>query len=199
MSNHRPWNFSIIGRSGSGKGTQAELLLKYLAGDYIYISTGDLLRELVKERTEISQKVKKILDEGGLVYPDLLPALWLHKLAYNLTADRGFVFDGAPRSLIEAELFVRFLDFVGRRKTTRVLLIDVSRREAFKRLKLRAREDDKDQEINSRLDFFDRDVVPALNYFEKEGLVLKINGEGSVEEIHQELITKVNGSLKDAK
>ena len=97
-----PYNFTLIGRSGCGKGTQAKLLIEHF-GDFLYISTGDLFRNLSKVNTDTSIKIKKILKQGGLPFDDLATALWMHEIAYNLKQEQGLILDGAPRRVNEAK------------------------------------------------------------------------------------------------
>jgi len=216
----KPFNFTLIGRSGSGKGTQAKLLMKHF-GNLFYVSTGDLFRDLSKANTDTSIRIQKIVKQGGLPIDDLASALWMHKLAYELKEEQGFILDGAPRRVNEAQTLDRFLDFLERKETTFNLLIDISREEGFNRLSKRrickkcgrlipwvnefkdlkvcdkcggeliTRPDDTSEAINSRLDFYEEQVVPTVKYYEDQGRLVKINGEQSIEDVFKEILKKI--------
>ena len=129
----KPLNFSLIGRSGSGKGTQAKLLLElYPKTEYIY--TGDLFRDISSQDTEVGHKIKEVLKDGGLPFDDLATTLWMHKISYKVQEGEGIMLDGTPRRLEEALNLERFLNWLDRLDSTAFLLIDISREEAFNRL-----------------------------------------------------------------
>ncbi|MCK4454004.1 nucleoside monophosphate kinase [Candidatus Parcubacteria bacterium] len=214
---NKPFNFTFIGRSGSGKGTQAKLLMKHF-GNLFYVSTGDLFRDLSKADTDTSIRIQKILKQGGLPFDDLSSTLWMHELAYNLKENEGFILDGAPRRVNEAQTLDRFLDFLERKETTFNLLVDISREEAFNRLSKRrlckkcgrlipwvgefkelkvcdkcggeliTRADDSPEAIKSRLDYYEERVVPTVKYYEEQSRLLKINGEQSIEDVFKDIL-----------
>lgn len=180
-------NFVFIGRSGSGKGTQCELLAKRFDNIW-YISTGELFRKLAKANTVTSRKMEAILKEGGLPLDDLATTLWMHDIAFNVKEGQRFILDGAPRRLVEAQNLDRFLDFLGWRESTHYLLIDISREEAYKRMMKRGRVDDTPEAINSRLDYFDKIVTETIEYYRSQKRLITINGEQSIEDVHQEIL-----------
>jgi adenylate kinase len=216
----KPKNFTLIGRSGCGKGTQAKLLIKEF-GDFCYISTGDLFRDLAKANTDTSIRVAKTIKSGGFPFDDLATTLWMHKLAYNLQENQGIMLDGAPRRVSEAEPLDRFLDFLERRENTFNILLDISREEAlgrltkrrickdcgrlipwvgeFKELKncdkcggeLITRHDDNVDAINNRLDFYDERVVKVVEYYEQQSRLIKINGEQPIDDVFKEILEKI--------
>lgn len=192
MDNKKPFNFILIGRSGSGKGTQAELL----AGKFknlVRISTGELMRDLAKRDTEVGVRIKKILEEGGLPFDDMATTLWMHEIALIVKKDQGIICDGFPRRINEAQNLDRFFDWLGRNENTKVLEIDISREEAFDRLKKRARGiDDNDKAINGRMSYFEEKVVPVLNFYKERGRLIHINGEQSVEHVFKEILDKID-------
>ncbi|MGB2762081.1 MAG: nucleoside monophosphate kinase [Minisyncoccales bacterium] len=217
----KPLNFTLIGKSGSGKGTQAKLLIKHF-GNLFYVSTGDLFRDLSKANTDTSIRIQKILKQGGLPFDDLSATLWMHKLAYNLKQDQGFILDGAPRRVSEAQTLDRYLDFLERKETCFNLLIDISRQEAFDRLSKRrickncerlipwvgefkkikvcdkcggeliTRPDDTSEAINNRLDYYEERVAPTVRYYEEQGRLVKINGEQSIEDVFKEILKNIS-------
>jgi len=216
----KPLNFTLIGRSGSGKGTQAKLLMKHF-GNLFYVSTGDLFRDLSKADTDTSIRVQKIVKQGGFPLDDLAIALWMHKLAYNLKENEGFILDGAPRRVTEAQTLDRYLDFLERKETCFSLLIDISREEAFNRLSKRrickkcgrlipwvgefkkikvcdkcggeliTRADDTSEAINNRLDHYEKGVVPTVKYYEEQDRLIKINGEQGIEDVFKDILKKI--------
>ena len=213
----KPLNFTLIGRSGSGKGTQAKLLMKHF-GNLFYVSTGDLFRDLSKADTDTSMRVQKIVKQGGFPFDDLAVALWMNELAYNLKENEGFILDGAPRRVTEAQTLDRYLDFLERKETCFNLLIDISRQEAFDRLSKRrickkcgrlipwvgefkkikvcdkcggeliTRADDTSEAINNRLDNYEKRVVPTVKYYEEQDRLIKINGEQSIEDVFKDIL-----------
>lgn len=217
MTPSNPKNFTIIGRSGCGKGTQAKLLIEHF-GNLFYISTGDLFRNLAKAETDTSIRVKKILSEGGLPFDDLATMLWMHEVAFNVKPQQGVLFDGAPRRLEEAKNLDNFFEFLERKENTFNILIDISREEAFNRLskrrickkcgklipwvgkfkdlekcddcggELMARFDDTEEAINNRLDFYDQRVSEVVEYFKSQNRLIIINGEQSIESVFEDIL-----------
>ncbi len=191
MTDKKLLNFVFIGRSGCGKGTQAKLVMEHFP-NLVYISTGDLMRDLAKQKTDVGQRIKEILDKGGLPFDDIATSLWMREISYKVRSDQGIIADGFPRRLNEAQNLDNFLDWLGRKENTKVLLVDVSREEAFKRLEKRARGDDTEEQINNRLDYYEERVVPAINYYKEQGRLIKINGELSVEGVFKDILEKIN-------
>lgn len=185
-----PLNFILLGRSGCGKGTQAQLLAERFSNIKI-VSTGDLMRDLTKQNTDVGQRVKEILQKGGLPYDDLATALWMYKISYLIKNKEGIICDGFPRRLNEAKNLDKFLKWIERKERTKVLLLDISEKEAYTRLKKRAREDDADLEIRNRLGWYQERTVPVIDYYKKGGRLIRINGEQTIEAIHQEILTKI--------
>jgi len=188
-------NFVLIGRSGSGKGTQANLLIEKL-GNLHHISTGELFRELASSGSETAKKIAEVVEAGGLPFDDIATTLWMYEIAHNVKEGQGFILDGAPRRFNEAQNFDRFIDFLGQTQETAILLIDISRKEAFRRLIGRGerdnRADDTEEFINNRLDYYEDRVVPVIEHYEKAGRLVRINGELSIESVHKEIIEKLH-------
>ena len=176
-----------LGRSGSGKGTQAKLLVKEFG--LKHISSGDLFRRLAEKDTFVGRKTKETLKKGGLFADWFAFWLWVNELI-NLDPSCGVILDGASRRLEEAKSLDKVFSQL-ERPNLKVILIDVSRQEAMKRLLGRARKDDNCQVIKKRLDWFDKDVMPSVRYYEKTGRLIRINGEQSIEGVFKEILKKL--------
>lgn len=192
-----PQTFIFIGRSGCGKGTQAELLMQVLhekhpEGEIGYIETGNNFREFI-EGDKYSNKISKQIYKNGDRQPDFLAIwMWAHVLLEDFDGHEHLVFDGITRSLGEAMAFTTALDFYDRKAT--VVYLNVSREWSEARMRERGREDDrKEEEIIKRLNWFDKDTAPAIGYFKVHDRynLLYINGEQTVEEVHQEILSKL--------
>lgn len=190
--NSRPQTFLLFGRSGSGKGTQAELLIEHLKNNdrrVLYIETGREFRSFIDEANYTSSRVQTALDQGELL-PVWLPVwLWSEKLVRNFDGSQDLVLDGLARRMTEAPVVDSALKFYERGECT-VIHINVSREEAKNRLMSRGRPDDKQEaKIQRRLDWYDRDVLDVMDYFkDKKGYTfVDVNGEQSVEEVFADI------------
>jgi adenylate kinase family enzyme len=197
MSLMKDDTYIFISRSGGGKGTQIALLKQYFEdndmGQVFHMEAGDRFRNFFAQKTYSSKLAKEISNKGGLL-PSFL-AIWGWSVEFIEHADKDniLIIDGTPRKLDEAKILNEALEFYGRTKV-KVVLIDISREWAIKRMEERRREDDKDIESRTkRLDWFDSDVVPVLKYFEEHPNyeVIKVNGEQSIKEVHDEVLDKI--------
>lgn len=192
-----PQTFLFFGRSGSGKGTQAKLLIDYLGKKdvgrkVIYIETGSRLREFSHEVGLSAEMTRDVMSKGGLL-PSFIPIwIWTNVFVRRLTGNEHLVLDGLSRRLYEAPILDDALKFYKREKPV-VLSIDVSRDWASGHLMHRGRSDDNKIDIETRFDWFDENVVPTVEYFRKNPYyrVLEINGEQSIEDVHKEIIAKI--------
>jgi adenylate kinase len=217
MKKGRKLNFILLGRSGSGKGTQAKLLKGHF-DNLLHVVTGDLFRSLAKNDTDTSKEVAKILKRGGLPFDDLATTLWMHYIAHNLKEDQGLICDGFPRRENEAKNLDDFLTFLGREKDTYVLLIDISGQEAFDRLtkrrickecgriipwvgqfkelkvcdkcngELLARSDDNPKAIKERMNYFEKSVMPTVNYYKRQKRLIVIDGEQPIKDVFNDIL-----------
>lgn len=193
-----PQTFVMYGASGSGKGTQAKILSEYLkekdpGRGVLHISTGRILREFVKDHnTFIIQKTEKVMKEGGLLEAFIPIWAWVRFLIENYTGEEHLIFDGVARKKEEIPVLdgtLRFLE----RKNPNLLFLNVSEEEAARRLLKRGRSDDEAEDIKSRLGWFRESVIPLLDYYRKSEYFefFDINGDETPEEIHQEIIKKI--------
>lgn len=186
----------FIGRSGCGKGTQADLLKNRIARldphkrQILYIETGDRFRQFIQGEGYSSKLSKEIYDSDER-QPDFLACLmWGGMLVDELEPDMHLVFDGAPRSHAEALLLTTALKFYKREKPT-VVYLKVSHKWAEDRLLSRGRQDDKTlAKIDKRLDWFEEDTWPAIEYFKTNKLYkfIEVNGEQPIEQVHAEIV-----------
>jgi adenylate kinase len=191
-----PQTFIFFGKSGSGKGTQAKLLAKYLetakGRQPMYIETGQGFREFIKSESHTADLTKKVLSEGGLL-PVFMPVwLWTDILVKNYDGTQDLILDGLCRRPAEAPVLDSALKFYNQ-KNPIVVYINVSDKWALDRMKERGRKDDTEEYIKSRLKWFEWNVVPAMAYFHEhpDYTFIEINGEQSVEDVHGQIISKL--------
>lgn len=193
-----PQTFIFIGRSGCGKGTQADLLQKYLkiqdpSREIFYLETGNRFRDFIKGEG-LSNKLSFDIAEQGARQPDFLAVwMWAHLFIENLKGDEHIIIDGTPRSINEARVLDSAVRFY-KREPAKVIYLNVSRVWAEKRLHDRGRTDDRSLlEVKKRLDWFETDVLPAVNHLREhpEYQFLDIDGEQPLEEVHQEIIKRI--------
>ena len=190
--------FIFIGRSGSGKGTQARLLQEHLKDidpdtPVFYEETGARFREFLKEDTYTSRLSREIHEAGDLQPSFLAIRIWAEELRKNLKGNEHLIFDGTPRQLQEAHILENALDFY-KREDVYIILPNVSREWSEKRLLERGRSDDDLEEIKKRLDWYDEKVTPAIEYYKSNPRYkfLDIKGERTIKEIHDEIKEKTS-------
>jgi len=187
----------LLGKSGSGKGTQADLLVKEFR--LKHLSTGNLLRKRCEKKDFLGEKLKNILAKGGLVPTPLVFHLWLHELEifHEDKQCKGVVIEGSPRKLYEAWMLKEVLDFYEWGNDVRVFHIAISDKEALKRLLKRGRAiDDETKAIKNRLAWFKKEVVQAVSFYKKEGILSEINGEQPVEKVYRDIRKKLGNFLR---
>lgn len=194
----KPQTFIFVGPSGSGKGTQVDLLQQHLAKRTPEIPqfssyTGDGFRALMQGTTLASRLAKDIQEVGGLQPEFLAIYLWADNLIKNITGKEHLFIDGSPRKVAESMVLDSALQFY-KRISIHLILVNVSNAEAKRRLLLRSRHDDGVAEIDRRLFWYATEVVPAIDYLkQRPGYVFHdINGEQSPEEVHAEIISRLS-------
>ena len=177
----------ILGAPGSGKGTQGKLLAERLG--LPKITTGDILRAAMKNGTPLGVEAKKYYDEGKLV-PDSVVLGMIKDELSRPEAKNGAIFDGFPRTAGQAELVDRTLAERGQR-LNHILLLDVMEEDLVRRMKNRAqvegRSDDTPEAIATRLQVYQRDTAPLIAHYAQRGIVHRVPGSGTVEEITGEI------------
>lgn len=178
----------VLGRSGSGKGTQARFILARLEGRGVFhLETGRFLRDLMKRKNVTTELARIRLMERGELFPWWFPIfLWMRALVEGGNADKHVVGDGTPRRLSEARLIDEIMAWHGRPLPVCVY-VEVSRKEARRRLTARGRADDTPEAIKNRLNYFPRDVAPVLRYYARHGRMVRINGEQAPEKVFEEI------------
>ncbi|MEK7610041.1 MAG: nucleoside monophosphate kinase [Patescibacteria group bacterium] len=190
-------SFIFIGRSGCGKGTQVELLMKLLkkkdpAREILYIQSGQELRDFMKGPSVTQKICKQMIDDGKLLPEFVVVYLWAQVLIDKFTGNEHLVFDGMPRKIHEAGALNSIFAYYNLPKPW-VFYIDISKEEAIKRMLARGRFDDKKEEIEKRLGWYETQVVPTIEYYKDnpDYNFLDINGERSVEEVHADIVKMV--------
>jgi adenylate kinase len=207
-------NLILFGPPGAGKGTQAQRL----ADDFQlpYIATGDMLREHVKEGTELGREAKRYMDAGDLVPDGVIVAMVAERLQQDDARD-GFILDGFPRTVEQSEALDKQLAELGRRITA-VLLLDVPDEEVERRLsgrrvcvkkghnyhieldppkregvcdqdgsRLVQRDDDQPEVIRNRLGTYHKKTAPLIDRYEEQGLLKRIDGTRVPTEVHDHI------------
>ncbi len=210
-------NLVVLGKQGAGKGTQSQLLCERYG--LIHVSTGDILRAAVQNGTPLGLQVKSILDAGQLVSDDLVNQLVEDRFK-EPDAQRGGVLDGFPRNIGQAQALERIL---GEGGITLCIYIDLPNELVLQRLSSRRvcqecgttyvdtdvaaisgtcevcggdvvqRSDDKPEAIQRRLETFERDTFPLLSFYEQRNLLVKVNGDQSVEKVASDIDALIAG------
>lgn len=173
----------FIGPPGAGKGTQAAMLIQRYG--LAHLSTGDMLRAARDAQTEIGKLADKYMSTGQLVPDDIILAIVKERLAAD-DCRAGYLLDGFPRTLAQAEALDRMLAETGEPLDV-VLELRVPDEELFRRLSGRGRSDDKPEVIRQRLVAYRQQTEPLLDYYQRRGLLKTIDGVGTVEEIFQRI------------
>jgi adenylate kinase len=207
-------NLVLLGPPGAGKGTQAQRLREDF--DLPYYSTGDILREAIAAESELGKQAKEIVERGDLVPDDLICAVIEEKLDSG-EADDGFLLDGFPRTIGQAEMLEGALDKRGR-SLTAALLIDAPDEEVVRRLsgrrtcvknghvyhvefdppkregvcdqdgsRLVQRDDDKPETIRKRLEVYHEQTEPLIDWYEERGLLRRFDGTRAPDEVNSHI------------
>ncbi|MBI2074403.1 MAG: nucleoside monophosphate kinase [Candidatus Levybacteria bacterium] len=173
----------LIGIQGAGKSTQGNLLSEKLKVPYL--STGHIFREMAKEHTPNGRYIKEVMNAGYLI-PDEKTLEIVSEYLTRPEYEKGYILDGFPRTIVQVEAFKNGIDYV--------IYLKVSDKEALWRLSDRTgenREDDTLVAIRKRIDLFHRFTEPVLDYYHKKGILIEVDGEKPIEEIHKEIMEKI--------
>jgi adenylate kinase len=189
-------NLILFGKPGSGKGTQAEFVkIKY---DLIHISTGDLFRNNISNNTELGLLAKSYMDKGDLV-PDEVTIKMLEAEVNNHPNAKGFIFDGFPRTTVQAEILDRFLTTLNLSISMTIalevdeyLLID----RLIKRGKDSGRSDDQNRsKIQNRFDEYNMKTSPLINYYKNQNKFFDVDGVGDINEISSRIFNTIDNNI----
>jgi adenylate kinase len=210
----------MLGRQGAGKGTQCVRLARHYVVPHI--STGDMLRAAVKEGTEFGRKAKDVMDSGGLVSDEIMVGVVDERLHQDDTTRRGYVLDGFPRTVPQAEALERIshelpLDIVVNLEVPPDIVI---KRIAGRRVCVDCgtiysvdsppkypwhcdkcggdvvqRDDDTEEAIRRRLDIYEQETAPLVPWYTERGLLVEIDGLGAADEIAASLIASIDQRL----
>ena len=176
-------NLVLFGPPGAGKGTQSEKLIKKYG--FVHISTGDLFRWHTKNDTPLGKKVKEIMNSGALVPDEITIAMLKEELDKN-PQTKGFLFDGFPRTVPQAEVLDKFMKDNGS-AIHFIIALDVTEAELRTRIAKRRttdnRPDDEEEKLNKRITEYFTKTVHVLPYYEKQNRLNTVHGIGDIEEI----------------
>jgi adenylate kinase len=185
-------NLVLFGPPGAGKGTQSEKLIEKYG--LSHISTGDLFRAHIKNQTELGKQVSGLLAEGQLVPDSVTIAMLEEEVAKNPDA-KGFIFDGFPRTVPQAQALDKFL-LDNETKISGVIALEVDQEELSQRIaerqRLTGRVDDAADKLKKRIDeYFDK-TIHVLPYYDEQRKLTRVNGKGEIEEIFHQLCTVID-------
>lgn len=185
-------NIVLFGPPGAGKGTQSDKIIEKYQLDHI--ATGDLFRKHLSEGSELGKLAQKYMDEGNLVPDQVVIGMVDEKIRENTTA-KGFIFDGFPRTVPQAEA----LDNLLAEKDSpiaRMIALDVPEEELKKRIKERGKtsgraDDQDDEKVKIRIKVYLDETLPVAKHYQKQGKLAKINGVGEISEIFATICEKI--------
>lgn len=180
-------NLVLFGPPGAGKGTQSEKLIQKYG--FVHISTGDLFRWHTKNDTPLGKRVKEIMNSGALVPDEITIAMLKEELDKNPNA-KGFLFDGFPRTVPQAEVLDKFMQENGT-AIHHVIALDVNEQELRARIAKRKlesnRADDEEEKLNKRINEYFGKTIHVLPFYEKQGRLKTVNGIGAIDDIFQNI------------
>jgi adenylate kinase len=183
----------LIGPPGAGKGTQASRIADHF--DLAGIATGDLLREEVAKGTELGKVAKDYMDRGDLVPDDIVIQMTRDRMLEASEEEGGYVLDGYPRTLAQAEAAYRWAMAKGI-PFDLTLYFEIEEQELLARLAGRAREehrsDDTEETVRHRLEVFANQTYPLVDYYQRRGVLVRINAVGPVDAISEQIFASLH-------
>jgi adenylate kinase len=184
----------LVGPPGAGKGTQAGRIVDRFGG--VHIATGDILRSNADRGTELGRTASRYMDRGELVPDEVIIDMVLERLGEEDCAG-GFVLDGFPRTVPQAEALGKRLDELGRPLDV-VVSLEAGEDELRRRLAARAEEQDRAEDddegaIRRRLELFDRETEPLLDFYDGQGLLVGVDAEGDVDQVTGRIAAALDG------
>ena len=188
----------LLGPPGSGKGTQANFIQSKLS--IPHLSTGDILRQSVQNETNLGIKVKDIMAEGKLVSDDLVLDVIKERISES-DCDQGFILDGYPRNIVQAESLNIVLKDINR-NIDRILFLDVDFAVLQSRIESRSKENNEQKRVDDtaevlikRLDEYRSQTAPLSEYYKKDKKFKKINGMKSISEVSLDIENFLNNDI----
>lgn len=184
----------LLGPPGGGKGTQAAILKQHW--QIPHVSTGELLRAACRDKTPLGQKVQAVMDAGELVSDDLMLDLLEQRFADD-DVDNGFILDGYPRNLAQADALDKLLSRIGQ-PLDAALLIEVDEQNILDRIEQRAREegrsDDTAEVVRNRLQVYAEHTAPVAEHYATDGRLIRVLGEGAIDTITQRILAAIQAA-----
>jgi len=177
----------LLGPPGAGKGTQATAIVE--AKGVPHISTGDMLRAAVKAGTPIGKKAKAVMDAGELVSDEIVIGIAEERLG-QADAKKGFLLDGFPRTLAQAEALERLLEKLGTPLDCCLALTvdnEAIVQRLLKRAQIEGRADDNEATIRERMRVYDNQTAPLLGFYRERGRLIEVSGMGTIESVGQRI------------
>ena len=185
-------NLVLFGPPGAGKGTQSEKLIQKCG--FVHISTGDLFRWHTKNDTDLGKRVKEIMNSGALVPDEITIAMLKEELDKNPHA-KGFLFDGFPRTVGQAEALDKFMED-NNTAIHHVIALDVTEEEVrsriAKRRNIEHRVDDEEEKLNKRITEYFTKTIHVLPFYEKKGRLKTVQGMGEIEVIFKDICALID-------
>jgi len=184
----------LVGPPGAGKGTQAGRIVDRFGG--VHIATGDILRSNADRGTQLGRTASRYMDRGELVPDEVIIDMVLERLGEEDCAG-GFVLDGFPRTVPQAEALGKRLDELGRPLDV-VVSLEAGEDELRRRLAARAEEQDRAEDddegaIRRRLELFDHETEPLLDFYDGQGLLVGVDAEGDVDQVTGRIAAALDG------
>ena len=182
-------NIILLGAPGSGKGTQSIILNKKWG--LVQLSTGEMIRENIEEKSELGLKVQKIVNSGEFVSDEVILSMVRERITHN-DCSKGFILDGFPRNINQASRFDKILEKENK-KINFVIELKVNNISLYERIENRAletseaRADDRVDILENRLKIYEEQTKPLIPYYKKSGLHYEVNGMASVNDISIEI------------
>ncbi len=188
-------NIALFGPPGAGKGTQSEFLIKKY--NLFYISTGDLLRKELAAKTKLGLEAQSIIAAGGLVSDEIIVQI-IEKTITDNPDSNGFLFDGFPRTYIQAYILEGLMLKLNTSLNC-LISLSVSEEESVRRLMNRGitsgRSDDNESVIRNRLKEYNQKTLPVLQFYRDKGVYVEVDGTASIEGVHQQITEIIRNEL----
>ena len=183
----------LIGPPGAGKGTQANILSK--SKELFHFSTGVILRDEIKKKSDIGQKIENIINAGKLVGDEIIIDIVEKILSEELSRNNGILFDGFPRNIDQARGFEEVLK-KKKQNIDYVIHISIDKEEVIKRIQKRQseenREDDSIDVLKSRIDVYLKETTPLIDLYKKQNLLKTLNGMQSIENVSNDMSKSID-------